>query len=96
MVSAYPDKSSVLMMPCHAKAPDGEGGGKRTRSGDALLDYCVPGGNGGKTVVYTTMKTHGSRPEDARCEKFLLDAGVTRLIVGHQPQGDCKYGAVTT
>jgi len=67
------------------------GSGKRTRSGNAIMDYCVPGGNGGKTVVYTAMKSFGERPEDKRCEKFLMDAGVSRVVVGHQPQGDCPH-----
>lgn len=72
--------------------PDGKGGvGARTRNADAIMDYCVPGGNGGKTVVYTAMKDHGSKAEDLRAEQFLLEAGVARLVVGHQPQGDCPH-----
>jgi hypothetical protein len=50
-------------------------------------------GNGGKTVVYTDMRMHASKENttvnDTTVDDYLVKAGISRLFVGHVPQGDC-------
>lgn len=76
--------------PTHFIPPAAGAGGAGERAGGAVMDYCVPNGNAGKTVVYTQMAHHGDDPvQDAVVEDYLAAAGVSRLVVGHQPQGDC-------
>ena len=53
------------------------------------MDYGVPGGNGDRTVVYATFLDNGN-PKDLAKEtaQYLLDNGITRVLVGHSPHGD--------
>lgn len=66
-------------------------GGKRgQRAADDLMDYGVPGGNDGKTVVYATFLVNGN-PVDLTDEvtTYLNASGVKRMVVGHAPHGEC-------
>lgn len=60
------------------------------RPANKLMDYCVPGGNHGATVVYTGYVEKGlPTPEGKEVEEFLLKSGISTVAVGHQPVGDC-------
>lgn len=60
------------------------------RAGHALMDYCVPGGNEGATVVYTGYMHNGlPSSEGKEVTDYLLAGGVNTVAVGHQPVGDC-------
>jgi len=65
-------------------------GAQKRRGGTALMDYGVPGGNGGNTVVYQGYKKADGpqhlAPEPAA---FLHENGVRWVVCGHQPQGNC-------
>jgi hypothetical protein len=60
------------------------------RGGELLIDYGVPGGFGGATVIYKTHMVNGNcvEPDDATVQ-YLTKAGIKRLFTGHQPVGDC-------
>lgn len=62
---------------------------KRMRTYESLLDYAVPNGNNNKTVVYANMKDHGKKEEDSLVDEYLVKNGISRVFVGHVPQGDC-------
>lgn len=60
------------------------------RGGDGLMDYGVPGGNDNRTVVYCTFLSDGNAAELSKeCADYLKENGITRVIVGHTPHGDC-------
>lgn len=61
--------------------------GSRSRCYHSILDYGVPGGNGGLTVVYSHMGAYGTQKEDILLDEFLLRSQIRRLVVGHVPQG---------
>jgi hypothetical protein len=101
------------------------GGNSASRAGHALMDYCVPGGNGNRTVVpdsslrfsislplsfssylnvtlqvYADFLQNGNAvPLPAAVEHFLTRGGVTGVMAGHKPHGDCpnviRSGSVT-
>ena len=60
------------------------------RGGDYLLDYGVPGGNNNKTVVYSTFINNGRPvPLSDAVVSYLNKSGIKRVLVGHQPVGQC-------
>mmetsp|Transcript_30047 Transcript_30047/g.48440 ORF Transcript_30047/g.48440 Transcript_30047/m.48440 type:complete len:503 (-) Transcript_30047:159-1667(-) len=66
--------------------------GKTTnnRKGFGLMDYGVPGGNKGATVVYNHFLCNGNGahlPRDV--QQFLISNKITTVVTGHQPHGDC-------
>ena len=72
----------------------------RDRKGSGLMDYGVPGGNGGATVVYDHNLSNGNGKHLApEVRQFLRASGITNVISGHQPHGDCplviRSGQVT-
>mmetsp|Transcript_5981 Transcript_5981/g.8457 ORF Transcript_5981/g.8457 Transcript_5981/m.8457 type:complete len:568 (+) Transcript_5981:250-1953(+) len=68
---------------------------RRTRGGELLMDYGLPGGNGGATIVCCSHVVNGNwvRPDRATVQ-YLVNGGISRLFVGHTPSGDCP-GAIT-
>ena len=78
-----------VKQPTWEELPDPETG-RGVRGGDGLMDYGVPGGNGGKTVVYSNYLNNGNAV-DVQNEtiEYLSKSGINRVIVGHQPHGDC-------
>lgn len=74
------------------RMPKWVGSGKnKRRGGTALLDYGVPGGNQGNTVVYSGYKDKKGAPQALAPEpaSYLHENGVRWLVCGHQPQGTC-------
>uniref|UniRef100_A0A7S4I846 Calcineurin-like phosphoesterase domain-containing protein n=1 Tax=Odontella aurita TaxID=265563 RepID=A0A7S4I846_9STRA len=63
---------------------------KRRRGGESIMNYGVPGGFGGATVVYNSFMTNGNcdKPDESVI-KYLSNAGIQRVFTGHQPTGDC-------
>jgi hypothetical protein len=77
-------------------------GGKngRDRKGSGLMDYGVPGGNLGATVIYDHYLSNGNGKHIAPdVQAYLLRSSITSVISGHQPHGDCplviRTGRVT-
>ena len=59
------------------------------RPGEALMDYGLPGGNGGKTVVYNNWLDNGNGKVISKgVSSYLNIAGIGRVVTGHQPHGD--------
>jgi hypothetical protein len=56
------------------------------------MDYGVPGGFGGRGVVYNSFQQDGAVSVDQALpdtlRDCLLDSGITQVICGHQPHGD--------
>mmetsp|Transcript_41669 Transcript_41669/g.64184 ORF Transcript_41669/g.64184 Transcript_41669/m.64184 type:complete len:306 (+) Transcript_41669:272-1189(+) len=78
-----------VKQPTWKTLPDPETG-KGERGGDGLMDYGVPGGNNGKTVVYSNYLNNGNAADiPAETANYLKKNGIFRVIVGHQPHGDC-------
>jgi hypothetical protein len=72
----------------------------RDRKGSGLMDYGVPGGNGGATVVYSHNLRNGNGAHLApEVRAYLGASGIKSVITGHQPHGDCpqviRSGLVT-
>ena len=72
----------------------------RDRKGSGLMDYGVPGGNGGATVMYSNNLDEGNGKHIALAvRKYLGASGIKSVITGHQPHGDCplviRSGQVT-
>ena len=72
----------------------------RDRKGSGLMDYGVPGGNGGATVVYSHNLKNGNGEHIAPAVREYLGANsIKSVITGHQPHGDCplviRSGQVT-
>ena len=70
----------------------------RTRDREALLDYGVPEGNGGATVINKSFLKNGNcSAVDFEVEDYL-QAEIGRVFVGHAPHGQCpsviKYNAL--
>ena len=67
---------------------DGEGI-KRTRGGEALLDYGLP--TNGTTVIYNTsfVQNGNCKAPDVETEEYCLEGGIRRVFVGHTPHGEC-------
>jgi len=62
----------------------------KSSSHHSLLDYGVPNGSAGKTVVYTNhLKGGNCAAPDVEVEEFCEVNGVRRLFVGHAPHGEC-------
>lgn len=63
--------------------------GKNTkeRKAHALMDYGVPGGNGGQTVVYGRWGDGSSNPISQELKTFLEEAGISSILCGHTPVG---------
>lgn len=59
---------------------------KRTRAGGKLIDYGVPGGANNKSIVYQDLKEYFHGKNQDGVDRFLLDGGISRLVVGHVPQ----------
>lgn len=60
----------------------------RRRGGDALMDYGVPGGHGGRTVMYVNPFENGNPvtlPKNVA--DFLKRSGIRVVVSGHQPHG---------
>lgn len=63
-------------------------GAQKRRGGTALMDYGVPNGNGGNTVVYTGFKgKNGPGPMEPAVSEYMTEQGACWLVIGHQPQG---------
>lgn len=60
------------------------------RGGAALIDYGVPNGARGRSVVYSTWQRPLKVPAQADQEvvERLVQDGVHRVVTGHQPFGD--------
>jgi hypothetical protein len=83
----------------HAARPQWGPGRGADRGGDALMDYGVPGGFGGEGVVYATNLDNGNAaPVPAAVRVYLQASGVSSVVAGHVPHGDCptviRTGAV--
>jgi hypothetical protein len=62
----------------------------RERKGAGLMDYGVPDGNGGATVVYEHYLDKGnSKHIPKEVQKYLLESNINTVLSGHQPHGDC-------
>jgi hypothetical protein len=62
----------------------------RDRAGGGLMDYGVPGGNGGATVIYGSFLKNGNAVHlSKKLQTFLLSSGIKNVVAGHQPHGDC-------
>ena len=62
----------------------------RGRKGGGLIDYGVPGGNAGATVIYDHNLENGNgRHMMKEVQEFLLKSNIVNVISGHQPHGDC-------
>lgn len=60
------------------------------RGANDLMYYGIPGGHNDKTIVYSYHLPNGN-PENLseKTSSFLFNSGINRIIVGHQPHGDC-------
>eukprot|EP00911_Craspedida_sp_UC1_P000694 UC1_evm1s530 len=66
------------------------GTNNQTRAGHGLMDYGVPNGNGGATIIYADWLDNGNAtPVDAAVARYLARSGVTSVVTGHKPHGDC-------
>jgi hypothetical protein len=67
-----------------------DGGNSRARAGHGLMDYGVPGGANGASVVYAGH-TKGGNPERVplTVAEYLRKGGITTILCGHTPHGDC-------
>lgn len=62
----------------------------RARGGNALMDYVVPGGAGGATVVTTSFLPGGAcEAVPELLQLWFREAGVLRVLCGHKPHGQC-------
>ena len=66
----------------------------RLRSGGSLMDYGVPGGAEGRSVVYSSWLDFQHYPDpcaagSTHVGSMLANAGIVRVITGHVPHGDC-------
>ena len=74
----------------HAARPRWGPGRGHDRGGDALMDYGVPGGFGGAGVVYASNLVNGNAaPIPDAVRTYLAASGVTSVVAGHVPHGDC-------
>lgn len=63
---------------------------ERHRGGELIMNYGVPNGFSGATVVYNSYMVNGNCVEpDEEVIKYLSNAGIRRVFTGHQPTGDC-------
>eukprot|EP00520_Triparma_pacifica_P020599 CAMPEP_0118640856 /NCGR_PEP_ID=MMETSP0785-20121206/4971_1 /TAXON_ID=91992 /ORGANISM="Bolidomonas pacifica, Strain CCMP 1866" /LENGTH=798 /DNA_ID=CAMNT_0006532261 /DNA_START=31 /DNA_END=2424 /DNA_ORIENTATION=+ len=60
------------------------------RSFDSLLDYGLPGGNGGRTVCYNSFVSDDGNFSvlDEEVESWCTENDLKRIFVGHTPQED--------
>ena len=73
------------------------------RKGTGLMDYGVPGGNNGSTVIYSNVLNNGNATHIPRSvQEYLLESpfkSIRNVVTGHQPHGDCpciiRTGQVT-
>merc|ERR1711871_1054117 len=69
-----------------------EGGYRHPQPGSRLVHYGMgpnPDGSSNATVIYSNFIVNGKpAPMDPALTRWLLDAGISRLVVGHQPHGD--------
>ena len=69
---------------------DRDKGRTGVRGAEKLIEYGTPGGNNHKTVIYAYHFPNGNGEElSEQTSKYLSQSGVHRIIVGHQPHGDC-------
>jgi hypothetical protein len=60
----------------------------RKRGGAALLEYAVPGGHDGTSIVcYNPFNNGNAQPPSETVEAFLTSSGIARVCSGHQPHG---------
>ena len=60
------------------------------RGGDGLMDYGVPGGFGGEGIVYASHLVDGNAaPVPDAVQAYLHASGITSVVAGHVPHGDC-------
>lgn len=63
---------------------------KGIRGGNGIMDYGVPGGNGDATVVYSNYLNNGNAANvEEKTVSYLNKNNIFRVLVGHQPHGDC-------
>jgi hypothetical protein len=71
------------------------GGYGHDQPGSALLQYGMGSfadGTRNPSVIYATYLRNGiSAPPSDRVMAWLQRGGVNRIIVGHQPNGDCPW-----
>jgi len=68
----------------------GPGNTTGKRGGQNLIEYGLPGGNNGKTIIYSYHLPNGNAVDlSEKTENYLVSNGIHRVIVGHQPHGDC-------
>jgi len=66
------------------------GKNRKDRNGAGLIDYGVPGGNEGATVVYDNLLVNGNAVHTAPdVQEYLLKNHIRNVVSGHQPHGDC-------
>jgi len=66
------------------------GGNSKARAGHGLMDYGVPGGNDGKTVIYANNLVSGDpAPMPGPVQDYLANSGISGVVSGHKPHGDC-------
>jgi len=54
------------------------------------MDYGVPDGNGGATIIYADFLVNGNAaPLDHSVAQYLARGGITSVVSGHKPHGDC-------
>jgi hypothetical protein len=60
------------------------------RAAERLMGYANPKAMSGRTVVYNGFMRGGNpQPISAAAVKYLNNNGIHRLLVGHQPHGNC-------
>jgi hypothetical protein len=72
----------------------------KDRKGFGLMDYGVPGGNHGSTIVYNHFLDNGNAQEIPHdVQEYLMAGHIKTVLAGHQPHGDCpcviRSGQVT-
>ena len=64
----------------------------RANDHQALMDYGVPGGNKGRTIVYSSHLVNGNCvAPDVGVEEFCEVNGVRRVFLGHTPHGEVRW-----
>eukprot|EP00288_Rhodomonas_lens_P015739 CAMPEP_0177696280 /NCGR_PEP_ID=MMETSP0484_2-20121128/3898_1 /TAXON_ID=354590 /ORGANISM="Rhodomonas lens, Strain RHODO" /LENGTH=389 /DNA_ID=CAMNT_0019207245 /DNA_START=206 /DNA_END=1371 /DNA_ORIENTATION=+ len=73
----------------YATTPTPPGNGTN-RPGSGLMDYGVPNGNNGETVIYASFLSNGNAaPISSTVGSFLTESNLCNVIAGHTPHGDC-------
>ena len=69
------------------------GAGYGARGGQALMDYVVPGGAAGVVLSRHLDKASMPLPMARPVVERLVAGGISRLIIGHTPHGNCALPA---